>query len=58
VWLPGAFQGSKEFKKAYLIHLFQEMIENGVEMHQVTTHGGYYEIDTIEDLELARKALQ
>lgn len=45
-------------RKAYLIHLFQEMIEQGVEMHHVTTHGGYFEIDTVQDLQLASAALR
>jgi hypothetical protein len=34
---------------AYLIHLLQEMLEAGVPMHRVDTHGEYYEIDTTED---------
>lgn len=52
------FRTAPIFKKAYLIHLLQEMIEQGVEMHHVTTHGGYFEIDTVQDLELASKALK
>lgn len=45
-------------RKAYFIHLLQEMIEAGVEMHHVTTHGGYFEIDTVQDLGLASAALK
>lgn len=45
-------------RKAYLIHLLQAMIEQGVEMHHVTTHGGYFEIDTVQDLQLASAALK
>lgn len=41
------------FEKAYLIHLFQEMIEQGVPFHMVTTEGDYMEIDTEEDYALA-----
>lgn len=41
------------FEKAYLIHLFQAMIEDGVAVHMVTTDGEYMEIDTEEDYELA-----
>lgn len=52
------FRTAPIFKKAYLIHLLQEMIESGVEMHHVTTHGGYFEIDTVQDLELASAALK
>jgi L-glutamine-phosphate cytidylyltransferase len=45
--------GDRPFAKAYLIHLFQRMIERGSEFHRVDTHGGYMEIDTLEDLDLA-----
>ena len=41
------------FEKAYLIELFQEMIERGVPVHMVTTDGEYMEIDTEEDYRLA-----
>ena len=41
------------FEKAYLIHLFQEMLEQGVDFHMVTTNGEYMEIDTEEDYALA-----
>ncbi len=37
------------FEKAYLIHIFQDMIENGITFHYVTTDGDYVEIDTEED---------
>ena len=37
------------FEKAYLIQLFQDMIENGITFHYVTTDGDYMEIDTEED---------
>jgi L-glutamine-phosphate cytidylyltransferase len=45
--------GDRPFAKAYLIHLFQRMIERGSPFHRVDTHGGYMELDTLEDLELA-----
>src|ERR1051325_2276832 len=43
------------FDKAYLIHLFQDMIEAGVKMAPADTPGSYMEVDTQEDFELARK---
>jgi choline kinase len=46
--------GDRPFEKAYLIHLFQWMIDRGSEFHRVDTPGGYMEIDTLEDLELAQ----
>lgn len=52
------FKSAPTFKKAYLIHLLQEMIEQGVEIHHVTTHGGYFEIDTVQDLQLASEGLK
>ena len=45
--------GDRPFKKAYLIHLWQWMIERGAAFHRVDTHGGYMELDTLEDLSLA-----
>ena len=49
------FREAPVFDKAYLIHLFQEMIEAGAVIAHVDTPGGYMEIDTQEDYELARK---
>lgn len=47
------FREGRSFEKAYLIDLLQHMVERGAEMHRVDTHGGYMEIDTLEDAELA-----
>jgi choline kinase len=43
------------FEKAYLILLLQDMIENGERMVSVDTPGGYIEIDTQQDFELANE---
>lgn len=45
--------GDRPFAKAYLIHLFQRMIERGSHFERVNTHGGYMELDTLQDLEYA-----
>jgi choline kinase len=45
--------GDRPFKKAYLIHLWQRMIEHGSVFHRVNTPGGYMELDTLEDLSRA-----
>jgi choline kinase len=45
--------GDRPFQKAYLIHLWQRMIEKGSVFHRVDTPGGYMELDTLEDLSLA-----
>jgi len=46
--------GSSGFEKAYLIQLFQEMIEAGVRMAHADTPGEYMEIDTQQDFDLAQ----
>lgn len=51
----GPFQGAASVRMAYLIHLFQEMIEQGVDIRRVDTHGGYYEIDTTEDYQIVQE---
>ena len=48
------FREAAVFEKAYLIHLLQEMIEHGVRMVSVDTPGGYIEIDTQQDFEMAQ----
>lgn len=49
----GPFREGRPFKKAYLIDLLQQMLEDGIQMHHADTDGGYMEIDTLEDLSLA-----
>ena len=48
------FREAAVFEKAYLILLLQEMIEAGVKMSHSDTPGGYMEVDTQEDYELAQ----
>ena len=50
-----SFREAAVFEKAYLIHLFQDMIEAGVHFAHVDTPGGYMEIDTQQDLDLAQE---
>ncbi|MBI5515551.1 MAG: phosphocholine cytidylyltransferase family protein [Deltaproteobacteria bacterium] len=47
------FREGRSFERAYLIDLLQWMLERGSAFHRVDTHGGYMEIDTVEDLEAA-----
>jgi choline kinase len=42
------------FQKAYLIHMFQDMIEHGVGFGHADTPGNYREIDTQQDMDLAQ----
>jgi choline kinase len=52
------FQGAATYRQAYLIHLFQELLERGAALHRVDTHGEYHEIDTTEDYALAQRQWQ
>jgi choline kinase len=47
------FRDGRSFERAYLIDLLQEMIESGSTLHRANTHGGYMEIDTLQDREMA-----
>ena len=49
------YREGRTFAKAYLIDLFQEMIENGADFRRVDMNGGYMEIDTLEDHASAQK---
>ena len=49
------FREAALFEKAYLIHLYQQMIEAGVSMAHADTPGQYMEVDTQEDFDLARR---
>jgi choline kinase len=51
----GVWREGRTFERAYLIDLFQEMIEQGSAFHRVDTHGGYMELDTRQDLACAEK---
>ncbi|MBI5465420.1 phosphocholine cytidylyltransferase family protein, partial [Candidatus Gottesmanbacteria bacterium] len=48
-----AFQHAKEFKKAYLTDMIQELVDRGYGVYSVEIKGGWREIDTDEDLEKA-----
>jgi choline kinase len=54
-WSGKTWREGRTFERAYLIDLFQHMIEGGSAFHRVDTHGGYMEIDTGEDLACAEK---
>lgn len=52
------FQRAKEFKKAYLTDLIQEMADLGVPIRCVIIERGWKEIDTVEDYKNALNAFQ
>ncbi|HLK36447.1 MAG TPA: phosphocholine cytidylyltransferase family protein [Polyangiaceae bacterium] len=55
LYAGGPYREGRTFERAYLIDLFQDMVEKGSTFHRVDTHGGYMEIDTQEDLACAEK---
>jgi L-glutamine-phosphate cytidylyltransferase len=48
------YREAATFQKAYLIHMFQDMIEQGIAFGHADTPGRYREIDTQEDMDLAQ----
>lgn len=50
----GPFREGRSFQKAYLLDLLQEMLEAGASMHREDIAGGYMEIDTVQDLSMAK----
>lgn len=55
LWAGKTWREGRTFERAYLIDLWQDMIERGSAFHRVNTHGGYMEIDTREDLACSEK---
>jgi choline kinase len=49
------WKGGTTFRKAYLIHLYEEMLEAGHSFRMATTDGQYMEVDTEEDFALANQ---
>lgn len=49
------FRAARSVRTAYLIELFQEMLDLRVPMRVVPTAGDYMEIDTTEDYEIAQR---
>jgi L-glutamine-phosphate cytidylyltransferase len=51
----GQYREGRSFQKAYVIDLLAEMLEQGTRMEREDTHGGYMEIDTVQDLSMAEQ---
>lgn len=49
------FREASVFEKAYLIHLFQEMIDEGVRLNHVDSAGDYLKVDPQQDYDFANK---
>jgi choline kinase len=55
LYATGEFADGRTFQKAYLIQLFQKMIEAGEDFAHVDSPGGYIEVDTQQDFDYARR---
>ena len=53
--LRDAYHDARLSGKAYLIHLYEDMLEAGLTFHMVTTDGQYMEIDTEKDFAQANR---
>jgi len=51
----GKFQDAPSIKKAYLTDMLQELIDSGIVVEPIIINGKWCEIDTLQDLQLARK---
>ena len=51
----GKFQDAPSLNKAYLTDLIQELIDSGIEVLPIFIDGKWNEIDTLQDLENAKK---
>jgi choline kinase len=49
------FHDAISFEKAKLVDFLQEIIDHGIEIEPIIINGKWCEIDTLEDLELAKK---
>ncbi|AKT38661.1 NTP transferase domain-containing protein [Chondromyces crocatus] len=49
------FREGRSFERAYLLDMLQHMLEGGTAIHKVDTHGGYMEIDTLQDAASAER---
>lgn len=49
------FHDANSFEKAYLTDMLQELIDRGYPIHNIDIKGGWMEIDTLQDLQKARK---
>ena len=51
----GKFHDAQSMEKAKLIDLLQELIENKIKINAIPITGKWCEIDTLQDLEIAKK---
>ena len=54
----GKFHNAPSIKKAYLTDMLQELIDSGVVVKPIIINDEWYEIDTLQDLQIARKQIE
>ena len=54
----GKFHDAPSIKKAYLTDMLQELIDSGVVVKPIIINDEWYEIDTLQDLQIARKQIE
>ena len=54
----GKFHNAQSIKKAYLTDMLQELIDSGIVVEPIIINGKWCEIDTLQDLQLARKKIK
>ena len=54
----GKFHNAPSIKKAYLTDMLQELIDSGIMVEPIIINGKWCEIDTLQDLQLARKKIK
>ena len=52
---PNRFHNAKTFEKSYLTDMIQELIDQNIPVKPIIINGDWCEIDTVQDLENARK---
>lgn len=55
---PNSFHDAKTFEKSYLTDMIQELIDKKITIEPIIIDGDWCEIDTIQDLENARRVYQ
>ena len=51
----GKFHGAQSLEKAYLTDMLQELINSGLKISPIIVNGNWCEIDTPQDIEIAKK---
>ena len=54
----GKFHNAPSLEKAYLTDMLQELINSGVKVSPIIINGNWCEIDTPQDIEIAKKILK